>query len=180
MSFDASERRPLAVMAVLLLGIFVFISVDLVTDSRAGASTLHLVGEFAIMAFSAIGAVLLLWRLRATRAAAIGLARDLETVQREAERWRSEASDLLAGLGAEIEKQFARWGLTPAERDVALLLLKGLSHKEVARARRTGERTVREQARAVYQKAGLSGRSELSAFFLSDLLLPKDARHGAV
>jgi len=179
MSFDAPERRPLGVVAALLLGIFVFISMDLFTDSRAGASTLHLASEFAIMAFSGGGAALLLWQLRATRAAAVGLARDLEAVQREAERWRSEAGDLLAGLSAEIEKQFTRWALTPAERDVALLLLKGLSHKEVALARGTGERTVREQARAVYQKAGLSGRSELSAFFLSDLLLPKEARHGA-
>ena len=36
--------------------------------------------------------------------------------------------------------------------------------------RETRERTVREQARAVYRKAGLGGRSELSAFFLEDLL----------
>ena len=54
MSFDASERRPLGVMAALLIGIFVFMSVDLITDSRAGASMFHLVGEFAIMAFAAM------------------------------------------------------------------------------------------------------------------------------
>ena len=55
MAFDASERRPLGVMAALLIGIFVFISVDLNTDSRAGASMLHLVGEFANMAISSVG-----------------------------------------------------------------------------------------------------------------------------
>jgi DNA-binding NarL/FixJ family response regulator len=52
------------------------------------------------------------------------------------------------------------------------LLLKGLSHKEIAAVRSTSERTIREQARAVYRKAGLPGRSALSAFFLEDLLLP--------
>jgi len=38
-----------------------------------------------------------------------------------------------------------------------MLLLKGLSLKEIATVRGTGERTVREQARAVYRKAGLTG-----------------------
>ncbi len=59
-----------------------------------------------------------------------------------------------------------------AEREVALLLLKGLSHKDIADVRRTSEKTVRQQSLAVYRKAGLSGRAELSAFFLEDLLLP--------
>ena len=73
---------------------------------------------------------------------------------------------------AGIERQFERWDLPVAEKDVALLLLKGLSYKEIAIARDTSERTVREQGRAVYRKSGLGGRSELSAFFLEDLLLP--------
>jgi hypothetical protein len=52
-------------------------------------------------------------------------------------------------------------------------LLKGFSHKEIARLRRTSEMTVRQQATAVYQKSGLGGRAELSAFFLDDLLRPE-------
>jgi DNA-binding NarL/FixJ family response regulator len=63
--------------------------------------------------------------------------------------------------------------LTAAEREVGLLLLKGLSHKEVAAARGTSETTIRQQALAVYRKAGLRNRSDLSAFFLEDLLLPQ-------
>ena len=49
-----------------------------------------------------------------------------------------------------------------------------LSFKEAAAVRDTSERTVREQARSLYKKAGLAGRSELSAFFLEDLLLPRE------
>jgi hypothetical protein len=55
---------------------------------------------------------------------------------------------------------------------VALLLLKGLSLKEIAAIRVTTERTVRAQARSLYSKAGLTGRAALSAFFLEDLLAP--------
>jgi len=55
---------------------------------------------------------------------------------------------------------------------VTLLLLKGLSHKEVATARAVSERTVREQSRSIYNKSGLTGRAALSAFFLEDLFAP--------
>jgi DNA-binding CsgD family transcriptional regulator len=82
--------------------------------------------------------------------------------------------ELLRGLGDAIDAQFDRWSLTPAEREIALLLLKGLSHKEIAAVRSASERTVRQQAQAIYAKANLSGRAALSAFFLEDLLLPAD------
>ena len=62
--------------------------------------------------------------------------------------------------------------MSAAEKEVAFLLLKGLSLKEIAIARRTSEKTARVQSSAVYAKSGLAGRSELSAFFLEDLLPP--------
>ena len=90
----------------------------------------------------------------------------------QGQQWRSEARTLLNGLGDAIDEQFKRWNLTEAEREVALLLLKGLSLKEVAQVRSTSERTIRAQARALYGKAGVTGRAALSAFFLEDLLAP--------
>jgi DNA-binding CsgD family transcriptional regulator len=107
----------------------------------------------------------------ATRRARV-LAERLERSEAEATRWREEAREVLAGLGVAIDRQFERWALSPAEKEVALLLLKGLSHKEIAGVRSVTEATARQQARAVYKKAGLSGRHDLSAFFLEDLLLP--------
>jgi DNA-binding NarL/FixJ family response regulator len=72
-----------------------------------------------------------------------------------------------------IDAQFSQWSLSTAEREVALLLVKGLSTKEIATVRATSERTVREQARAIYAKAGLAGRAALAAYFLEDLLPPR-------
>jgi DNA-binding CsgD family transcriptional regulator/uncharacterized protein YjeT (DUF2065 family) len=102
----------------------------------------------------------------------LALLRDLEVARLQGQRWRNESRALLAGLGDAIDAQFSRWNLTEAEREVALLLLKGLSLKEVAAVRATAERTIRAQARSVYSKAGLTGRAALSAFFLEDLLAP--------
>jgi len=90
----------------------------------------------------------------------------------DSEAWRNRASGLLAGLGEVIEEQFTTWGLSEAEKDVALLLLKGFSLKEISAIRETSDRTVRQQASMIYTKAGVAGRAELSAFFLEDLLLP--------
>jgi DNA-binding CsgD family transcriptional regulator len=96
----------------------------------------------------------------------------------QGQRWRSEARSLLNGLGQAIDAQFSRWNLTEAERKVALLLLKGLSTKEIAAVRASSEWTVREQARSIYSKAGLTGRAALSAFFLEDLLAPIEGLKG--
>jgi DNA-binding NarL/FixJ family response regulator len=52
------------------------------------------------------------------------------------------------------------------------MLLKGHSHKQIAALSSKSERTVRQQAVAVYRKSQLGGRAELAAFFLDGLFLP--------
>jgi DNA-binding CsgD family transcriptional regulator len=103
----------------------------------------------------------------------------VQELDAEVSRWRAENEELMQGLGVAIDEQFDRWKLSGAEAEVALLLLKGLSLKEVAQVRGTSERTSRDQARAVYKKSDLAGRSELSAFFLEDLLLPTSQQDAA-
>ena len=154
----------------VLLAVAVLVGLDMVYDAGEGSSWLHLVLEGLAVAVAG-GAALVLWRrLQGGKRV---LERDLASARAEAERWRSEAGQALAGLGEAIDRQCDHWQLTPAEREVALLLLKGLSMKEVAAARETSERTVRQQALTVYKKSGLAGRAELAAFFLEDLLLPR-------
>ncbi len=163
-----------AVPAVLFLVLVAFMAVDLFEDVAHGATLSHLTGELLGMLVGLAG-LAAMWRLLS---AAMRRNRDLEVAldgtRADLRRWRGEAQEVLRGLGAAIDQQFGRWGLSPAEREVGLLLLKGLSLKEAAAARRTSERTVRQQALAIYRKAGLSGRAELAAFFLQDLLLPRD------
>jgi len=81
-----------------------------------------------------------------------------------------ELERALAGIHAQIDSEFDNWQLSAAERDVALLMLKGLRFKDIADARGTSERTVRQQAQMVYRKSGLKGRSDLAAFFIEDFM----------
>jgi DNA-binding CsgD family transcriptional regulator len=168
MSDDARAETSVLSAFVLFLVVAGLIGWDLVVDYREGVSWPHLVVELLVLAAAASGAVIVWGQLRRAR-------QHLVVARVEAERWRQESHELLRGLGAAIQKQFSRWELTAAESEIGLLLLKGLSHKQIAGLRQTSERTVREQARSLYRKAGLSGRASLSAFFLEDLLLPTAA-----
>ena len=119
-----------------------------------------------------LGAFVLLrraWRLRRQLEAQ---RRDFSAFRAQAEAWRLGSKKYLDGLSQAIDLQLEAWQLSAAEKEVAFLLLKGLSLKEIAQARGTSEKTTRVQAGAVYSKSGLAGRSELSAFFLEDLLPP--------
>jgi DNA-binding NarL/FixJ family response regulator len=49
-------------------------------------------------------------------------------------------------------------------------MIKGLTFNEIAEVRSTKEKTVRQQASAIYAKSGLSGRNNLSAWLIDALL----------
>jgi DNA-binding CsgD family transcriptional regulator len=178
---SAASRRRWALLwpAALFLIIAVFVGADMAADVLAGMSAAHLVVETFALALALAGVLGTWLQLRTALREAGDLRRDLEGTRADLASWRAEAQNLLAGLGAAIDQQFQRWGLTAAEREVALLILKGLSYKEVADARQTSERTVRHQALAIYRKAGLAGRAEMAAFFLEDLLLPRTGEGSA-
>jgi DNA-binding NarL/FixJ family response regulator len=166
------ESRP-RTLVILFAAIAVLMIADMADDLRSAIEPLHLGLELAVVVLAAVG-VTALWReVFAARAEARALTLDLRTAQADAERWRVEARDALLGLGDAIGHQFERWELTAAERGVGVLLLRGLSHKEIAQERDTSERTVRQQALAVYRKAGVHSRAELSAYFLAGLPLPQ-------
>ncbi|TXI03403.1 MAG: LuxR family transcriptional regulator [Pseudorhodobacter sp.] len=69
-----------------------------------------------------------------------------------------------------LEERFAEWGLTPAEKDVALFAIKGLATPDIAALRATSEGTVKAQTNAIYRKAGVTGRSQLLSLFIEDLM----------
>lgn len=82
-----------------------------------------------------------------------------------------------------MSQHFTEWRLTPAERDVALFLIKGLSTRDIAALRGTSDGTIKAQTNAIYRKAGVTGRSQLLSTFIEDLmneaLLPDDAQQTA-
>lgn len=66
--------------------------------------------------------------------------------------------------------QFQNWALSDAERDVALMTLRGLALAEIANARNTSVGTIKAQTNAIFRKSGLGSRTEFLSFFLDEFL----------
>lgn len=166
-------RTERLTLASVLIGIALIMCFDIVSDASKGASWGHLISEGFVAFASVVGLFYLLrGNLRLQHSLADERQRSLELTA-EAQRWREQASKHIEGLSGAIDSQLNEWSLSPSEKEVALLLLKGLSLKEIAGIRNTTEKTARVQSTAIYAKSGLSGRTELAAFFLEDLLLPR-------
>lgn len=78
-----------------------------------------------------------------------------------------------------VADHFTRWGLTAAERDVALFLIKGLPVAEIASLRQTREGTIKAQSAAIYRKAAVSSRSELLSVMFEELIHGLTPPHAA-
>lgn len=85
-----------------------------------------------------------------------------------------------AAFGDVLNERFAAWGLTPAERDVALFAIKGMSTQEIAQLRAVSEGTIKAQTNAIYRKAGVTGRSQLLSLFIEDMMADLPASGGSL
>ena len=154
----AARRQTVALSAFLTvqtLGTVFFVG-DVIGDLREDPGSVHFIFEAAVTLVLVLGIFFGVWALRRT----------IELL-----RAQDAALDVARGaLSQVIETQFQNWGLTPAERDVAFLALKGLDVAEIADMRGAAQGTVRAQLTRIYAKAGVSGRAQFAAFFVEDLL----------
>jgi DNA-binding CsgD family transcriptional regulator len=162
------------VLAAIFLLVVVGGTIDLVLDRPPTLFSLHVAFE-VLMVLLSLGAATYLGRgWYVAQSQLWATAEESARLRQEREEWEDRAAGLLSGLSSAISDQFDVWSLTPTEGRVALMLLKGLSHKRIARTSDTSERTVRQHSVSIYRKSGLSGRAELAGFFLENLFLPAD------
>lgn len=154
---------------LLLVFISIFTAIDVYEDAEEGASVSHLSIEIAVIIFSLLIVSIFVRRLMLDKKR---LQVDLNQTRSDLQHWKQQSSTFVQGLAQEIDAQFERWQLSRSEKDIALLLIKGLSSKEISEIRGTAEKTVRVQTSSLYKKASVANRRELSAFFLEDLLAP--------
>ena len=143
--------------AIILTSATLFFAYDIVADLLDDSESLfHIIIESLV--FIAISTVLLLELRR------------VSSLKAEVHQEREKTARLSGELLAVMRDQFVGWGLSPSECDVALLLIKGLSMKEISAAREVKEKTIRQQATSIYAKSGYAGRHELVAHFIEDLM----------
>jgi DNA-binding CsgD family transcriptional regulator len=176
-----SERRARMILGCVGFGSYALL-LGLEVASEGGEISVFEFSQDAVTLLltiaSAVGVALLMQRMQTQHEESMALMRQLEIAREEGESWRSKVHSALAGIKLEMDRQFHRWGMTAAEQDVGLLILKGLSHKEIATLRGTSEATVRQQAQAIYRKSGMPGKTAFCAYFLEDLFAPATADGG--
>ncbi len=165
------------ILVAIFLAVVVGGIVDLVLDEPTTPWSAHVAFEVLMVGLSLGAAAYLARGWYRTRSHLEEVTRRAKALESEQLEWQRKTAGLLEDLSGAIAAQFDDWGLTPAEGRVALMLLKGLSHKRAARVTGTSERTVRQHSVAVYRKSGLAGRAELAGFFLEALLLPDGDDH---
>lgn len=170
-----NQQERFVIVSVLSV-IAIMVSLDLITDSREGVALWHVVVEATVALIALFGVFYVLRGSVELKHRLQKNVTEFRDFQEEAELWKAESRKYLDGLSSAIDQQLNKWQLSTAEKEVAFLLLKGMSLKEIATIRGTAAKTARVQSMAIYAKSGLSGRSELSAFFLEDLLVPQDAQ----
>ena len=153
-------RRPMvnrsvyAVVAVLQLGCSVVFISDVVAEWKA--MTIHTWVEALAVLALAVGAVLAM--------------REIRRLSRRNQKVERELNVAAGAFQSVIEQHFTSWGLSKAERDVALLSIKGLTNAEIARMRDTREGTIKAQNAAIYRKAGVSSRAEMISTVIEDMI----------
>ena len=163
------RRAAVAVFVLFVLGT----SVAEITSEFIDGETLDAMGDdLSRFALSALVLVALIYELRAQQIALKELRSQLSKGRGHLARLDNRSQELASQYRAVMQKQFDAWDLTASEQDVVIGMLKGLSFREIAELRDTREKTVRQQASAVYRKAGVASRNELAAWFFEDLLEP--------
>jgi len=158
-------------LVFLLTGVVVLASAgDIISDLGHGSPIGHVMQEVVLLCLAAALMLRMILDLRQQRRQLAELKRELAQPGERARPANPLLESARKRLSEAVDAQFQDWQLSPGEREIGVLLLKGLSIKEIAVLRDTHEKTVRQQASAIYRKAGVSGRHAFAAWFIEDLL----------
>jgi DNA-binding CsgD family transcriptional regulator len=168
-----SDHRPIRRGAVflgmaLLLFCMAFFSFDVVADivEHVLGNVPYNAGELFHLIFEMLAVVGLGY-------AVITLRAYLRVIQSEAERSRETIHMLRGNFDEVLRDKFEDWGLTTAERDVTLLIIRGLSVADIAAARNTAPGTIKAQSTSIFRKIGVGSKTELMSAIIDEFLSAK-------
>jgi DNA-binding CsgD family transcriptional regulator len=161
-------------LTLIFLTSLIFLGIDISEDISHGSPLDHIAKEILIVLLGIIGVLIVWHKYFVFKRKSENLSLSLGEAEEQLRQFKIKTKALYEGLNQSIDEQFKLWQLTEAERDVANLILKGMSNKEIAEARASSEKTVTLQLNSVYKKSHLKNRGELAAYFL-DALFPNPA-----
>ena len=159
------EVIVLILVIIMLLNFF-----DVITDIFLGVPMWHVFSESLIVIVSGFGLLFLVKDIHSRTLNTVRLKQELVFSDDKLRNIFQEMKNAHHAYSHVIHSQFEQWHLTLSEQEIAMLLLKGLSFKEISSVRNTKDKTVRQQASVIYSKANVEGRHEFAAWFLEDFM----------
>lgn len=160
------------VLVIFVIVVFATNTIEIVSEFSAGEALATMWDDIFWVALSTGCVFFYLYERRINKAE----VNELRAYLNNARGKLAEIDDHSVEIGnqyrAVMQKQFDAWKLSTSEQDIVIYMLKGLTFREIAGLRDTREKTVRQQASAVYRKAGVTSRGELTAWFFEDMLDP--------
>ncbi len=143
---------------------------DVIFDTMLGIPIEHIIQEFLLTVLAGVLAIYLIFDMHKRTRKYLEITTNLKVTKHQLAKMSDQFRNARHQFSLAIAEQFEQWMLSESEKEIAIFMLKGLSLKEIAVLRDTKEKTVRQQASAIYAKAGIEGRHALSAWFFEDLL----------
>jgi DNA-binding CsgD family transcriptional regulator len=163
------HRQERLVITFILVLISALTLVDVFNDIQEGLPTKHLIHELGLVFICLSGIAYQLFIIKRKNTDLVSFDQKNRELSHENAEFKKQLQNRLLGAQSLVEEMFERWSLSKGEKDIAILLIKGCSMKEIAETRSSSESTVRQQASNIYKKSKLEGRKELTAFFIEDL-----------
>ncbi|MEM8688221.1 MAG: LuxR C-terminal-related transcriptional regulator [Pseudomonadota bacterium] len=172
--FDTIGQLPYrrTVFGFFVLFVFATSVMEIIDEFDDGETLGMLADDVSKFILSAIVLAVFGFEYVSQQRALADLKGQLEKARGRLAKVYPQSRKLASQYRAVMQDQFDAWHLTESEQDVVIMLLKGLSFREIADLRKTREKTVRQQASSVYRKAGVASRNELAAWFFEDMLDP--------
>lgn len=171
-SFTQLPNRQ-TVFTAFVFFVFGTSTFEIVYEFAAGETFSEMVDDLARFALSVIVLAVFAHEYLSQQKALDELRMQLAGFKGGLSHFEPKAEKIANQYRSVMQHQFDAWQLTNSEQDIVILMLKGLSFREIAQLRETREKTVRQQASTVYRKADVTTRNELAAWFFEDLLEPK-------
>lgn len=159
-----STTSPVVLIVLIVLQGFcaIFFLSDVLADFGESSRDMnHLIVEF-FATLTLIAAIFVEFRY-------------LQVLLRAKARLEKSVELASAAVSDVIESHFDAWNLSPAERDVAGFLVKGLSISEIAELRGNKEGTIKAHLNVIYRKSGTRNRGEMLSELIDNLITLKPA-----
>jgi DNA-binding CsgD family transcriptional regulator len=139
---------------------------DIIDDINSGVPTSHWLHELLIVVFCFSWLLFQLFIYNRQSKVTKKIKEDSVDLLIENRQYQIRLDLFKADFSEIVMEAFDKWRLTKSEKDIATLIIKGMTMKEIGSLRGSKESTIRQQAKSIYEKSKLVNRNQLSAYFL--------------